>query len=99
MYIFLYICTRKPYTIPCTKRAESVEDYKCNNYNSIMAYYKTRIIYERGVVQKLAKRFSVDDSTVRRALAFQSEGEQPDLIRRACVQEYGGVVRNKQVRI
>lgn len=97
--MFLYIFA--PVTL--TKlRARFVQKVVKNTNVNIkidMAYYKARIIYERGVVQKLAKRFSVDDSTVRRALAFQSEGEQPDLIRRACVQEYGGVVRNKQIKL
>ena len=43
-----------------------------------MAYFRHRILYEKGVIPQLAKRFNVSENTVRYALRFATEGEQPD---------------------
>lgn len=51
--------------------------------------YRKRILYSRGVVPMLAKRFSVTEVTVRSALRFATEGEQPDRIREIALKEYG----------
>lgn len=60
---------------------------------------KPRILYERGVIAKLAKRVGVTEATVRLALRFATEGEQPDLIRHIAIKEYGCVLQRKPVMI
>lgn len=51
--------------------------------------YRQRILYSRGVIPMLAKRFGVTEVTVRSALRFATEGEQPNLIRETAIKEYG----------
>lgn len=46
---------------------------------------------KHGTSIKLAKEMGVSDKTVRDALRFATEGEQPDLIRKKAVKEYGGI--------
>ena len=60
---------------------------------------KPKILYERGTVVKLAKRFGVTEATVRLALRFATEGEQPDLIRQVALKEYGCVLQRKPIII
>lgn len=60
---------------------------------------RTKILYERGTVQALSKRFGVDQSTVRRALSFTTEGEMPDLIRATCLKEYNGRLMSRPIRL
>lgn len=60
---------------------------------------KYRILYERGTIAKLATRFGVTDATVRLALRFVTEGEQPDLIRQVALREYGCVLQRKPITI
>ncbi len=60
---------------------------------------KPRILYERGVISKIAKRVGVTEATVRLALRFATEGEQPDLIRQIAIKEYGCVLQKKQIVI
>ena len=62
-----------------------------------MAIYKPSILYGKGVVQKLAKHFSVSDHTVRNALRFVTEGEQPDAIRKVALKYYGCVMTKKPI--
>ena len=62
-----------------------------------MTNYKARILYDKGVIQKLAKHFSVSDHTVRNALRFVTEGEQPDAIRNAAIKYYDCVMTKKPV--
>ena len=62
-----------------------------------MTIYKARILYDKGVIQKLAKHFSVSDHTVRNALRFVTEGEQPDAIRSAAIKYYGCVMTKKPI--
>lgn len=62
-----------------------------------MATYRPKILYEKGVIPKLAKRFGVTDNTVRNALRFATEGEQPDLIRKIALDEYGCVISKKPI--
>ena len=50
---------------------------------------KTKILYGRGVVRKLMKEFGVSDNTVRQALKFVTEGEQPEAIRRYALKYLG----------
>lgn len=64
-----------------------------------MKAIKATILYERGVVSKLAKRFGVTERTVRSALRCVTEGEQPDLIRMVALKEYGCVLRKKPIII
>lgn len=64
-----------------------------------MAIYRHRILYEKGVIPRIAKRFSVSDNTVRYALRFATEGEQPDLIRSTAIKEYGCVLQTKPITI
>lgn len=51
--------------------------------------YRQRILYPRGTVPALAKRFGVSEVTVRSALRFATEGEQPNLIREAAIRDFG----------
>lgn len=60
---------------------------------------KPKILYERGTVVKLAKRFGVTEATVRLALRFATEGEQPDLIRQVALREYGCVLQRRPIVI
>lgn len=60
---------------------------------------KPKILYERGTVPKLAKRFGVTEQTVRLALRFATEGEQPDLIRQVAIKEYGCVLQRRPIVI
>ena len=62
-----------------------------------MTIYRHRILYEKGVIPKLAKRFNVSENTVRYALRFSTEGEQPDLIRKIALNEYGCVISKKPI--
>lgn len=64
-----------------------------------MAIYKHRILYEKGVIPKLAKRFGVTENTVRNALRFTTEGEQPDLIRTIALKEYGCALSQKPITL
>lgn len=64
-----------------------------------MKAIKATILYERGVIPKLAKRFGVTERTVRSALRCVTEGEQPDLIRMVALKEYGCVLRKKPIII
>ena len=62
-----------------------------------MALYKSTILYERGVIKKLAARFNVTDRTVTNAMRFVTEGEQPDLIRATAIKEYGCVLTTRPI--
>lgn len=53
-----------------------------------MAIYRHRILYEKGVISKLAEDFSVHESTVRNALRYSSDSKQAKEIRNAAVQRY-----------
>lgn len=64
-----------------------------------MAILRPKILYERGVIPKLAKRFSVTENTVRNALRFTTEGEQPDLIRQIAIKEYGCVISQRPITL
>lgn len=59
--------------------------------------YKAKILYDKGVIKKLAKHFNVSDHTVRNALRFVTEGEQPDAIRSASIKYYGCVMTKKPI--
>lgn len=64
-----------------------------------MELYRYRILYEKGVIAKLSKRFNVTEQTIRAALRFATEGEQPDLIRNIAVKEYGCVLTKKPIKV
>lgn len=64
-----------------------------------MVIYRHRILYEKGVIPKLAKRFGVCENTIRHALRFYTEGEQPVLIRKVALNEYGYVLSTKPIAI
>lgn len=64
-----------------------------------MTVFRYKILYERGVIEKLAKRFGVSGHTVRNALRFSTEGEQPDLIRKVALEEYGCSLNKKPVKV
>lgn len=64
-----------------------------------MTIFKHRILYEKGVISKLAVRFNVSEHTVRNALRFSTEGDQPDLIRKVALEEYGCVLAKKPISI
>lgn len=50
-----------------------------------------KILMKHGTAIKLANEVGVSDKTVRDALRFVTEGEQPDLIRSKAVKNYGGI--------
>lgn len=60
---------------------------------------KPRILYEKGVIKKIANRVGVTEATVRLALRFATEGEQPDLIRKVALSEYGCMLQRKPINI
>lgn len=60
---------------------------------------RPRILYEKGVIALLAKRVGVTEQTVRLALRFATEGDQPDLIRQIALEEYGCVLVKKPIII
>lgn len=62
-----------------------------------MALYKSRILYEKGVIPKIAKEFNVSENTVRNALRFVTEGEQPDAIRTSALKYYGCALVKKMI--
>ncbi len=62
-----------------------------------MKIVKYKILYERGIVAKLASRLGVTEQTVRNALRFATEGEQPDLIREIALKDYGCVIQRKTI--
>lgn len=64
-----------------------------------MTIFRHRILYEKGVISQLAKRFSVTPTTVRNALRFATEGDQPNLIRKVALEEYGCVLSTKPMTI
>lgn len=64
-----------------------------------MAITKVRILYERGAIPKIAKRVGVTEQTVRLALRFATEGDQPDLIRKVAIDEYGCMLQKRPVNL
>lgn len=64
-----------------------------------MALYKSRILYEKGVISELAKQFKVSDHTVRNALRFVTDGEQPEAIRAEALSNYGCALIKKPLII
>lgn len=64
-----------------------------------MTIFRHRILYEKGVIPQLAKRFNVSENTVRYALRFATEGEQPDLIREIALKEYGCVLNKRPITV
>lgn len=64
-----------------------------------MRLYKARILYEKGVIPKLAKYFGVSEHTVRNALRFVTEGEQPEAIRNEALKNYGCALVKKPLTI
>lgn len=62
-----------------------------------MALYKARILYEKGVIPKIAKEFSVSENTVRNALRFVTDGEQPDAIREFALKYHGCALVKKPI--
>lgn len=64
-----------------------------------MTIFRHRILYEKGTIPKLAKRFGVTETTVRNALRFTTEGEQPDLIREIAIKEYGCVLNRRPITV
>lgn len=53
----------------------------------------------RGVIPKLAKYFGVSEHTVRNALRFVTEGEQPEAIRNEALKNYGCALVKKPLTI
>ncbi|WP_459187242.1 hypothetical protein ACGE0T_14005 [Parabacteroides sp. APC149_11_2_Y6] len=64
-----------------------------------MGLYRYRIFYEKDVIAKLAKRFSVTEQTVRAALRFATYSEQADLIRETALKEYGCLLYKKPMNL
>lgn len=64
-----------------------------------MEIFRPKILYEKGVIPRLATRFNVSEQTVRSALRFATEGEQPDLIRHIAIKEYGCALIKRPVTV
>lgn len=62
-----------------------------------MPLYRARILYEKGVIPKIAKEFNVSENTVRNALRFTTEGEQPDAIREFALKYCGCALTKKPI--
>lgn len=62
-----------------------------------MSIKKPIILYERGVVQKIAKSFKCDDKTVRDALKFITESELSERIRQEALKYYGCILVRRPV--
>ncbi|MCI5706070.1 MAG: hypothetical protein MR298_01875 [Odoribacter sp.] len=62
-----------------------------------MALKKPKILYEKGTVQKMAKAMGVSEGTIRNALRFVTEGEQPDKIRKEAIELYGCALVSKPI--
>ena len=54
-------------------------------------------MYEKGTVQKMAKAMGVSEGTIRNALRFVTEGEQPDKIRKEAIELYGCALVSKPI--
>lgn len=54
-----------------------------------MEVCRYKILYEKGTIPKLAKRFRVSEQTVRAALRFATSNERSDLIREVALKDYG----------
>ncbi len=63
-----------------------------------MALKKPKILYEKGTVQKMAKALGVSQGTIRNALRFVTEGDQPDKIREEALKYYGCVMIEKPIK-
>lgn len=50
--------------------------------------YRYKILCDKGVIPRLAKRFDVSPQTIRAALRFSTASEQSDLIRQTALREY-----------
>lgn len=57
--------------------------------------YRYKILYEKGVIPQIAKRFNVSEQTVRAAFRFATASEQSDLIRETAIKEYGCVLTRR----
>lgn len=64
-----------------------------------MSLCKPRILYEKGVIPKLARHFGVTEHTVRNALRFVTDGEQPEAIRKEALKNYGCALVKKPLTI
>lgn len=64
-----------------------------------MPLYTMRILYEKGDIPKIAKYFNVSENTVRNALRFTTEGEQPDRIREVAISTFGCQLKKKPISI
>lgn len=53
----------------------------------------SRILTERGEAQRIASIFNVSPQTVRNALRFITEGEQPDRIREEALKGGGKITK------
>lgn len=53
---------------------------------------KKRIVCPPGAVKRIAAQYGVCENTVRYALKFLTEGEQPDKIRKTALEEYNGAI-------
>lgn len=53
-----------------------------------MAIYRHRILYEKGVISKLAAQFNVCEASVRNALRYSSDSKQAKEIRTEAVKNH-----------
>ena len=54
----------------------------------IKTVYRYKILCNKGVTSRLAKRFNVSPQTIRAALRFSTSSELSNLIRQTALKEY-----------
>lgn len=54
-----------------------------------------KILVDRGEVQRIAKLFEVSEQTIRNALKFITEGEEPDRYRTEAIKGGGAIITRK----
>lgn len=97
IYLLSHILTNKKSLSIVRKTLPALKGSVFRDFKEIMQD-KYKILYEKGVVSKLSSRFGVTEQTVRNALRFSTEGNQPDLIREVALKEYGCVLQKKQIQ-
>lgn len=60
---------------------------------------KKKLIYETGIVKKIAKEIGTSDTTVRVAFRFEIFNDLHNSIRKLAMEKYGARVINKSVEV
>ena len=58
---------------------------------------RKKIVVPYGTLSRIAEAFGCQIRTVRKALAFETNSEQAELIRTKAIKEYGGLMQHSVV--